>query len=75
MMERMVSVWSYLLGNSIINVRTTQSQVNFNTVVLQFVGPTLSGTSQFVGPGFGSTLVLAGISILRKIIKYVVHTY
>jgi hypothetical protein len=52
--------------------------VNFlitDTVVLQFVGPTLSGTSQFVGPGFGSTLVLAGISILRKIIKYVVHTY
>ncbi len=45
------------------------------TVMLQFVGPTLSGTSQFVGPGFGSTLVLAGISILRKIVKYVVHTY
>jgi hypothetical protein len=39
------------------------------------VGPTLSGTSQFVGPGFGSTLVLAGILISRKIIKYVVHTY
>ena len=31
------------------------------TVVLQFVGPTLSGPSQFVGPGFGSTLVLAEI--------------
>ena len=41
------------------------------TVVLQFVGPTLSGPSQFVGPGFGSTLVLAEILILRKIIKYV----
>jgi hypothetical protein len=31
MMERMVSVWSSLLGNSIINVRTTQLQVNFNS--------------------------------------------
>ncbi len=33
----------------------------------------ISGTSQFVGPGFGSTLVLAGISIFCKIIKYVYH--
>ena len=31
MMERVVSVWSSLLGNSIINVRTTQSQVDFNS--------------------------------------------
>jgi hypothetical protein len=49
--------------------------LKYITVVLQFVGPTLSGTSLFVGPGFGSTLVLARILILSKIIKYVVHTY
>ena len=59
----------------VIIIMVVRCCYSLNTVVLQFVGPTLSGISQLVGPGFGNTLVLAGISILRKIIKYVVLTY
>ncbi len=29
--KNIVSVWSSLLGNIVINVRTTQSQINFNS--------------------------------------------
>ena len=29
--KNMVGVWSSLLGNIVINVRTSQSQINFNS--------------------------------------------